>query len=80
MANSLFQQLNRQSNPLVDIYKQLKMSNNPMQLLTNLCQSNPQINSMLTALNQSGKSPKDLFYEMAKQQNVDPNEILNMLK
>ena len=82
MANSLYQQLNpsvQQSNPLVNAFKALKNSKNPMQLLTNMASQNPQVKQTLEMINSSGQSPKDLFYAMAKQKGVDPNQILSML-
>ena len=79
MANSLYQQLNNNGNPLVNAFKMMRNSRNPQQLLNNMLQQNPQMKQTLDMINNSGKSPKDLFYEMAKQKGVDPNQILSML-
>lgn len=79
MANSLYQQLNPNSNPLVNAFRMMRGAKNPQQLLMNMAQQNPQIKQTLDMINNSNKSPKDLFYEMAKQKGVDPNQILSML-
>lgn len=78
MANSLYQQLNSNTNPLVNAFKMMKCARNPQQMLNNMVQNNPQIKQAIDLINNSGKSPKDLFYEMAKQKGVDPNQILSM--
>jgi hypothetical protein len=57
----------------------MRGAKNPQQLLMNMAQQNPQIKQTLDMINNSNKSPKDLFYEMAKQKGVDPNQILSML-
>lgn len=77
--NSLYQQLNPTNN-VGNIFRTLKNSNNPMQLLQNMTRNNPQMQSVMNMIQASGKSPKDLFYEVAKQKGVDPNQILNMLR
>ena len=82
--NSLFQQLNPNGsfsqNPIVQLFKMAQKSNNPQQFITELAKNNSKTKQMLELIDSSGKSPKDLFYQMAKQKGVDPNQILNMLK
>lgn len=78
MANSLYQQLNNISNPLVATFKMMRSSRNPQQMLMNMVQQNPQVKQTLDMISNSNKSPKDLFYELAKQKGVDPNQILSM--
>lgn len=53
--------------------------NNP---LSTIMQPNnsQQIQQILKLVQQSGLSPKALFYQQAKAKGVDPNSILNMLK
>ena len=55
-------------------------SNNPQQLLMNLANQNPQMKQVMTMVQNSGKSPKDLFYELARQKGVNPDEILKQLQ
>lgn len=79
--NQLYQQLmgnqSSQNNQLINLFKSSK---NPQQLLMNMAQTNPQAKQIMDLIRTSGQSPKDLFYTMAKQKGVDPNQILNMLK
>lgn len=84
--NNLYQQLT-QNQPLPNNLQQIKqMANlfknakNPQQLISNMVNQNPQMRQMMNTLQNSGKSPKDLFYEMAKQKGIDPNQIINMLQ
>ena len=75
---------NQQANPLLNgnvkqMANMMKYMNNPQAMLTQMAQSNPQAKQVLDLMN-SGTSPKDLFYKMAEEKGVDPNEILNMFK
>ena len=84
----LYQQLNqsqlsRNNNSnggLQQIINMVSHSNNPMQLMQTMAQSNPQLQSILNLIQTSQKSPKDLFFEMAQQRGVDPQQILQMLQ
>lgn len=84
----LYQQLNqsqlsRNNNSnggLQQIINMVSHSNNPMQLMQAMAQSNPQLQSILNLIQTSQKSPKDLFFEMAQQRGVDPQQILQMLQ
>ena len=57
-----------------------KMASNPQQYLVSVVNQNPQMREVINLVNQSGKSPKDTFYALAKQRGVDPNEILKQLQ
>ena len=82
--NQLYQQMNTKAmlsnSNIRQIANMMKMSSNPQAMLNQLAQSNPQAKELVNLLQNSGKSPKDLFYQMAQEKGVDPNEILNMLK
>jgi hypothetical protein len=58
----------------------LKGSQNPMGILQMLAGKNPQLNQVMSMLNTTNMTPKQLFTQMAQQQGVDINEIMNMLK
>lgn len=75
--NSLFQQLNPTPNNLQRYIEGMK---NPKQFLMKAAQSDPKVKNTLDLIKMSNKSPKDLFYEEARKQGVDPNTILNMLR
>lgn len=85
--NSLYQQLNpaktQVPNNLMNIKKLMntvKGVQNPQQILANMAQNNPQMRNVMSLVQNSGLSPKDLFYKMAKEQGVNPEEILRALQ
>ena len=89
--NSLYKSLmgNRQSvnssgNQNVEtaksIFGMLNGSSNPYQLLVNIAAKNPMIKNIMDSADKSGKSYQDMFYELAKQRGVDPDNIINQLK
>ena len=80
--NSLFQQLNpSQTRPLPSNIKQMiqnfKTMSNPHAMIQEVLQNNPQINSMIQAAN---GNPEKAFRDLAKKMNVNPEEIISMLK
>lgn len=68
--NNLFQQLNQQGQSLSGIN-----SGN-----LNNFNMNPQLQMIINMVKNSGKTPKELFYQLAQQRGVDPNSILQMFK
>lgn len=86
MANPILEMLGRrpqtspQPNGLVQAYKMLSGMSNPNAALQTLVQKNPMMQQAMQLVNSSKMSPKDLFYNMAQQRGVDPNQILNMFK
>lgn len=58
----------------------LSGSANPYQVLTGIAAKNPMIKNVMDSAKNSGKSYKDIFYELAKQKGVDPNNIISQLK
>lgn len=88
--NSLYQQMNPQAmtqmpninNGMVQSIKNMmnmcKAAQNPQKMIEVLAGQNPQISGVMKML--GGKNPKDVFYEQCKQQGIDPNTVLNMLK
>ena len=80
MANSLYNQLNKNQlsqNNMINILKNVK---NPQQLIMNMANSNPQVASVLKEVQANGGNAKDLFYRKAKEMGIDPNSILNNLR
>lgn len=84
--NSLYQQLNptNLSNSNIGRVKQLmqmcKTAQNPQATLLSAINQNPQMKSVLEMLQQSGGDAKTLFYKLAEQKGVNPDDILNQLK
>lgn len=78
--SSLYQQLNpvRQlPNNIKQMISQFKAMSNPQAMIQQAMQNNPQINSLIQAAN---GDPEKAFRDMAKQMNVNPEEIINLLK
>ena len=85
--NNLFQELNNpqnlnnnSNNGLTQFINSFKNSSNPQQFLSKYIQNNPQAQNMYFMLQNSNKSPKEMFYLMAEKRGIDPNSIINMLK
>jgi hypothetical protein len=57
----------------------LERSANPSALLENVLASNPKYGNAYRLLKNSA-SPKQAFFELARQKGVDPNSIISMLK
>ncbi len=66
-----------QSNNLVQL---IKNSANPAQLFQNMAKTSPQVQSIMQMIQQTNQTPKELFYQTAKEKGIDPNQILNMFK
>ena len=82
--NSLFQQLNpnqSQSNSLPsnirNMISAIKGISNPQAMLQNMMNQNPQLQSIMQA---SNGNYEQAFKSLAKQMNVNGDEIINMLK
>ena len=81
--NSLFQQLmgtqtkSQLPSNIRSMIQNFKMLSNPQQYVQQAVQNNPQLQSILQA---SNGNYEQAFRNMAKQMNVDPDEIIQMLK
>ena len=80
MANSLYNQLNKNQLSQNNMISMLKNIKNPQQLIMNMANSNPQVASVLKEVQANGGNAKDLFYRKAKEMGIDPNSILNNLR
>lgn len=68
-------QLNPQIQSMIQAYKS---GQNPIESM--VYAKNPQIAQIIQLVNSMGGNPKTAFYQLAAQNGVDPNSILNMLK
>ena len=82
--NSLFPQqpqsrlpINTQQSQLLQL---VKASKNPGQLFQTMAKNNPQVQSIMQMIQQTNQTPKELFYQAAQQQGIDPNQILGMFQ
>lgn len=83
MANPLMpllSQISSNSNlsKMADLMKMLKSSNNPMGLLNVLSNQNPELKEVLEMCN--NKSPQQVFYELCKKKNQNPDKIMESIK
>lgn len=49
-------------------------------MLQQMMKNNPQLSLILKEIQESGKSPKDLFYEKAKAQGLNPDDLVKTLQ
>lgn len=60
------------------IKSMMNMFSNPNIAFQQLAQSNPQVNQIMQMC--QGRNPKDVFYSLAQQRGVDPEQFIRMLK
>lgn len=58
--------------------KTLRSVNNPQMLFNQMAQQNPQLFQVMQMAQQYG-SPKNAFYEIAKQKGINPDEFMRDL-
>lgn len=63
-----------------NIFQMLMSGMNPNAIMQNVIQSNPQAQVILNQMQQSGMSPKQYVEQLARQNNVNLNPMLNMLR
>lgn len=56
----------------------LNSAQNPQAALNMLAQKNPQMAQVMQLV--QGRNPQQVFYEMCRQQHVNPDDILNQLR
>ena len=85
--NSLYQQLNPTKTQLPSNLANVKrMMNafkgisNPQQMMATMMNQNPQMKDVMSLVQNSNMSPKDLFYKMAQEKGVNPDEIIKALQ
>ena len=54
--------------------------NNNMNPLMNMLQNNPQIKNVMEMVKNSNMTPRDLFYQKAKEMGVNPDDVLKILQ
>lgn len=75
--NSLYQQMIGNSSNMQQIRQFANMvKGNPQALM----QNNPQMKQVMQMVQQSGKSPKQYFYDLANQRGINPDEVIKMFK
>ena len=81
MGNDLANMLSKNSKPnnFSNMMSMLKGIKNPNEMLMNIAKTNPQANMLVNAM-KNGGNPKDMFYELAKQKGINPDEVLSIAK
>ena len=69
--------LHTNANHLKEIYNAMK-SGNPMQIFNNIAAQNPNMKPIMQMIN-NGSNPKALFYQMCKQQGINPDEFIKRI-
>lgn len=72
MSNPLLQK--RSNNPIKNLYRTFLNSKDPTMLLNN----SKEIKQVLQLC--KGQNPKEMFYRLCKEKNVNPEDILNELR
>ena len=62
------------------LMNQVKAAQNPQLMLNQLISTNPQLQNALNFIKQNGGDPRTAFFNYARQQGINPQEILNLLK
>ena len=78
--NQLYKQLNPTNslpNNVLDMIKTFRNMQNPQLMVQQILQKNPQINSLIQAAN---GNPEKAFRDLAKQMNVDAEQIIQAIK
>lgn len=58
----------------------VKASKNPQAVLQQLTKSDPRMQEVMNVIQQNGGNAKAVFYSLAKQKGVDPNDILQQVQ
>lgn len=64
----------------MQILMQMMSSGNPQQMMQNMARQNPQINAILNQQKQSGMSMEQFARQYAKQNNIDIDSMINVMK
>lgn len=71
--------MNNNNNPMMLFQQMLSMGNNPQQIEQMILQQNPQLQVISNQMKQSGMSPLDFVMQYARQNNINPNLINQMV-
>lgn len=63
-----------------NIFQMLMSGMNPQMIMNNILRSNPQAKAILNQMQQSGMTPQQYVQQLAKQNNINLNPMLNMLR
>lgn len=72
--------VNNNLNQIKQMMNMVRSAGNPMAMLQNMAQTNPQLKQVMDVVNTSGGDPKAAFYKIAKEKGVNPEQVLSMLR
>lgn len=79
----ILQQLTK-SSPMMGQIKQMmgmvRSAQNPQAMLNQIMMSNPNMKQVMEIVNRYGGDPNKAFQEVARQQGINPQEIMDMLR
>lgn len=67
-------------NPMQLLMQLMSSGKNPQAMVENMMRKNPQFNAMINQQRQSGQSMEQFVRQYAKQNNIDIDSMLNMLR
>lgn len=56
------------------------MSNLEQMMMDLMIKNNPQLSAIMKEIEESGKTPQELFYQKAKEKGINPEDILSKLR
>lgn len=65
---------------LKGVMNQIQMAQNPQLMLHQFLMSNPQLKNIFELIKNGGGDLQTTFMNLAKQRNIDPQMILNLLR
>lgn len=68
------------NNPMQFLMQLMANGSNPQQTMQNMIKNNPQFNAIMNQQKQSGMSMEDFVRNYAKQNNIDIEPMLKMLR
>lgn len=80
---AIMQQLLQSSPAMTNIKNMVSMirgAQNPQAMLNQMMTNNPNAKQVMDLINQAGGDPRKAFYQLAEQKEVNPDDIMNMLK
>lgn len=73
-------QMNQSIQQIKNMMSMVQMSANPQIALQNIVNQNPNLQNILNLANSNGANLQQVFYNMAKQKGVNPEDVINALR
>ena len=73
-------QMNQSIQQIKNMMNMVQMSANPRMALQNIVNQNPNLQNILSLVGSNGANLQQVFYNMAKQKGVNPEDVINALR